>query len=96
MLKTLKEVQTTRESLTYPAISLNKLLNSKVVDIEGYVSTEFGDPTFKVCRLVLENGQVIFVEGEHDIAYIIDEDVEGLKQEQLAALEDEQNKEDGI
>lgn len=59
------------EGSTY-RISLSKLTGQRIVDISGYVSGEFGDdtPVFKISQIHLENGTEIWVEGEHDIAYI--------------------------
>ena len=93
-MKTLKNILSNREQV-YPGISLNKLLSSKIKDVEGHVSTEFGDATFSVNRIILEDGTVIFLNGEHDIAYIepMGDDIPGLGQEQLEALAEEQEKE---
>lgn len=93
-MKLLKDIKSDREKV-YPGISLNKLLNSKIKDVEGCVSTEFGEATFSISRIVLEDGTVLFVNGEHDIAYIepMGENIPGLEQEQLEALAEEQEKE---
>ena len=57
-------------------ISLNKLLGSnKIKDITGYISNEFGEPTFKLSRIILEDDNELWVEGEHDYPYV----TEGLK-----------------
>ncbi len=71
------------------------MLNSKIKDIEGFVSTEFGEATFSIGRIILEDETVIFVNGEHDIAYLeqLGDEIPGLEQEQLEALADEQEKE---
>ena len=47
-------------------ISLNEVTGKKVVDVYGYVSNEFGDATFKITRLQLDDGTCLDVEGEHD------------------------------
>lgn len=75
----------------YPGISLNKLLNSRIKDVEGRISNEFGAPHFEISRIILEDGSVIFIGGEHDIAYLetIGNVVAGLEPEQLEALDEE-------
>ena len=57
---------------TWTQISLAKLTGQHIKDIQGYVSTEFGndEPVFNITRIVLGNGEKISVDGEHDIAYI--------------------------
>lgn len=42
----------------------------EVRDIYGYVSREFGDPVFKITRIILNTDTSIDVEGEHDLPYI--------------------------
>lgn len=55
-------------------ISLTKLLDGhKIEDIYGYVSDEFGDPYFKITRILLDTGRTMDVEGEHDMPYISDD-----------------------
>jgi hypothetical protein len=50
-------------------LSLTKLTGKKIVDVVGYVCKEFGGTLFQVTSIVLEGGERIFVEGEHDIVY---------------------------
>ena len=45
---------------------------AKVVDVYGYLTNEFGDIAFKVSRIVLDNGKTLYVEGEHDLPYIME------------------------
>jgi hypothetical protein len=52
------------------SMSLRKLVGSEIVDVTGYVSGEFPDPVFKVSTIVFANGTHVWVEGEHDIAYL--------------------------
>lgn len=68
------------------SVSLAKLLPEGVtiVDVTGYVSREFCDPCFKLCRLVLSTGEHVFIEGEHDFPYLTK--CESLPDEQLEAL----------
>lgn len=51
-------------------LSLNKLMEKNIVDIEGYITTEFGDPVFKISSVVFEDGTDEFAEGEHDMPYL--------------------------
>lgn len=51
-------------------ISLSRLTDQKIKDVNGYISEEFGDPVFKITDIVLEDGTKLNCEGEHDIAYI--------------------------
>jgi hypothetical protein len=53
-------------------ISLNEVTTSgaTVVDVHGYVSMEYGEPTFKLTYVVLSDGTAIRVEGEHDFPYL--------------------------
>lgn len=50
-------------------ISLVKLVNQPIKDVTGHLTTEFGDPVFKMCEIVFEDGTKLFCEGEHDIPY---------------------------
>lgn len=51
---------------------LSSFKDSPVRDIEGYVSTAFGDdiPVFKIFCIHFEDGSTAFVEAEHDMPYI--------------------------
>jgi len=53
-------------------LSLSKMAGKNIVDVIGYVSTDFGEdaPVFKTTRVVFEDGQLVRFQGEHDIAYI--------------------------
>ena len=53
-------------------LSLKEIAATGIADIFGYVSSEFGDPTFKITRIALEDGAELAVEGEHDFPYIAD------------------------
>ena len=44
-----------------------------IKDIHGYISQEFGDPVFELCKVVFEDGTQIGVEGEHDCPYLCGE-----------------------
>ncbi len=55
-------------------LSYLKMTGKKVVDIEGYISTEYDEPTFKLCEIVFDDGSRQGVEGEHDFPYLVDYD----------------------
>lgn len=51
-------------------ISLSKIIDQPIKDVIGYISYEFDEPVFKLCKVELENGKTIFCEGEHDHPYL--------------------------
>lgn len=51
-------------------LSLAAVAGKKIKDIQGYISGELGDATFKLCDIVFEDGSIMGVEGEHDFPYI--------------------------
>ena len=69
-------------------LSYLKMTGKKVKDIRGYVSDEFGEPTFRLCTIVFEDDTKQNIEGEHDFPYLVDynkktiELMEKLKEEQ--------------
>ena len=68
-------------------LSFNKISKKKIKDMIGYVSTEYGDPTFQISYILFEDGSKQYVEGEHDFPYLIDYD--GPTQEVLDKLSKE-------
>lgn len=57
--------------------SLSKLLDREIKDIQGYLNNgEFGFVVFKICKIVLADGVILDVGGEHDIAFVYNEDLE--------------------
>jgi len=52
------------------SISLSKLVGKEIADVEGYITTEFGDYTFKCSWLRFKDGSELWFEGEHDMAYL--------------------------
>lgn len=54
--------------------SYSKICGKKIKDLWGYVTTEFGDATFKLTTIVFEDGTKQGVEGEHDLPYLVDYD----------------------
>lgn len=51
-------------------ISLFKLIGKKIKDITGSITKEFGDPTFKMYKVVFEDDTFMVCEGEHDLPYL--------------------------
>jgi len=51
-------------------LSVNEILGKKIVDLYGYVSTEFGSEVFKLTRAVCDDESTIGIEGEHDFPYL--------------------------
>lgn len=51
-------------------ISLVKLTGKQIKDVVGYLASEYSEPAFKVCAIVMEDGTEIGVEGEHDFPYL--------------------------
>jgi hypothetical protein len=84
-VKTLAEVTGSRDYL----VSLAKLLPEGVtiVDVEGMVVKDFGDPCFQLVHIVLSDGKRIDVEGEHDLPYLCEP--ECISPSQLVALYEE-------
>jgi hypothetical protein len=53
-------------------ISLRKLVGKPIADIWGMTADEFGEPSFKLTRVVFEDGTTLDVEGEHDFPYLVE------------------------
>lgn len=68
----------------YANISLAKLAGKAVVDLQGYISREFGDPTFKISKVIFADGTDSWVEGEHDHPYL--GEIPGVDDEVLTAI----------
>ncbi len=51
-------------------ISLSKILGKNIVDVWGYITKEFGEPTFQMTKVKLEDGGYLDCEGEHDMPYL--------------------------
>ena len=64
-----KIADVTAEGSTYE-ISIVKLIGKPISDIVGYLTNEFGDATFQMCRVVFEDGTDLWCEGEHDLPYL--------------------------
>lgn len=81
--KNMRKIEDIRPEGEAYHISLSKLFNNQVKDILGYISTEFGDPTFVLSKVIFEDGN-IWVEGEHDLPYLgLGDDVKGYTEEIL-------------
>jgi hypothetical protein len=70
-------------------LSLKKLIG-EIEDVYGRVSVEFGDPIFKISLLVLKDGTMLQIDGEHDIAYFYGGKVKNLQEEFLQKLYEEE------
>lgn len=55
---------------SYYLLSFTALTGKSLKDIQGYISYEFGDPCFKLSRLIFDDDTQMHFEGEHDIAYL--------------------------
>lgn len=75
-------------------LSLEKLTGQKIKDVLGYVSMEFGEPSFQLTKIVLENGTQFWCEGEHDHPYITDGTGDKLDEYLLQSIHDEENPEE--
>lgn len=71
--------------------TLSSVIGKKVADVQGYMTREFGDPTFKLTRILFEDGSAVDVEGEHDMPYICTDNPEIIARFEVAAgAEDEE------
>jgi len=72
--------------------SLSKFVGKKIKDIQGFPSDPFGGtPLFNIARIVFDDGTEIFVEGEHDCAYIpADDKLPNMSEESLQEFIDEE------
>lgn len=93
-MKTLSEVRA--DGSDYE-ISLAKLTSKKVADIHGYISMEFGEPTIKITKAIMEDGSNFHFEGEHDFPYLTcgyGEKANEIDDDELQAIYDEENPDD--
>lgn len=86
-MKTLRDVQIHIGRADYISLSL---LMGQVVDVLGFITNEFGDPTFQISRILLADGKCLYAEGEHDCPYLINGTAE-FDGEQLQFLYKEQS-----
>jgi len=75
--------------------SLSKFVGKKIVDIAGYPSDPFdGVPLFNISRIIFEDGTEVFVESEHDVAYLPPDDkLSNMDEETLQKFIDEEEEE---
>lgn len=73
--------------------SLGNIVGKPISDVIGFISEEFGIPVFQVTKICFLDGTSLWVEGEHDIAYIpVDGDL--LTEEKLDELLEKEEEED--
>jgi hypothetical protein len=54
-----------------PLFSLSKFVGKKIVDVAGWPADPFGGaPLFQIWQIVFEDGSTVYLDGEHDVAYI--------------------------
>ncbi len=71
---------------------ISELFGKKVKDLDGWIDSEFGDGedrVFRISKIVFEDDSEDWVEGEHDIAYIL---LDSLDQEVVDKFADEDDK----
>jgi hypothetical protein len=84
-MKTLADVKFDPNSFF---MSLNKLLDKRVVDIRCGISKEWGEPVVTCYSILFDDGTSVSLQGEHDIIYIDDTTC---SEEQLDLLYEEEN-----
>ena len=68
---------------------LTKILGKKILEVNGYISTEYCEPTFKMTNILFTDGTEVTCEGEHDYPYLAyNKDLD----EQCQKIYDEENK----
>jgi hypothetical protein len=75
-------------------LSLSSVVGKSVKDVHGYVSHQFGEPVFKVSKVVFDDDTEETLGGEHDIAYIDSENHPELGDDKLNAIEPEEGDDD--
>ena len=78
-------------------LSLAKVLalgGKTIKDIECSISREFGDPVIQIHKIRLVGGKGLYLEGEHDIAYMPNDEDTGITEEQMAELDRLYNEEE--
>jgi len=72
-------------------VEIEKVLGSRIKTIDVFVSNPFGDsgvPILELSKMILEDGREIYIEGEHDSAYICISE-KGIIKEELFKLAEE-------
>lgn len=75
-------------------LSLSSIVGKPIKDVHGYVSHQFGEPVFKVSKVVFEDDTDETLGGEHDIAYIDSENHPELADDNLNDIEPEEDDEE--
>lgn len=83
------EVETDYSQPYSHEIDLETITGSPITKIFGYITTEFGEPTFQMTRIITADEKSYHAEGEHDCPYLTD-----LDQDKLDALNEDENDED--
>jgi len=52
-------------------LKLSDVAGRKVVEVRGRISTEFGDPTFRVVAVEFDDGTAAVLEAERDFPYVL-------------------------
>lgn len=55
-------------------VSLTAMSGKVVADVVGYRCDMFGDPGFKLTRIIFTDGTAVDIEGEHDFPYLVCDD----------------------
>ncbi len=66
---------------------LTKILGKQIKEINGYISNEYGEPTFQMTSILLEDDTSIRCEGEHDCPYLAYNDELDKKCQEINDLE---------
>ncbi len=68
---------------------LTKILGKQILEVNGYISTEYAEPAFKMTSILFTDGTNVTCEGEHDCPYLAYNDK---LDEQCQKIHDEENK----
>ncbi len=67
---------------------LSKILEKQILEVNGYISTEYDEPTFKMTSILFTDGTKICCEGEHDCPYLAYNDNLDTKCQQIFKMEE--------
>lgn len=74
------------------SFSLSKFIDKKIVDIVGHPTILFdgGLPVFEITHIVLDGGIALYLEAEHDAAYLpVNAKIHNMDEETLQRFVDE-------
>lgn len=57
-------------------ISLKKLIGKDIKDVRGMIVREYFSFMFELTRIEFEDGTFLDVEGEHDLPYLVEYDIQ--------------------